>query len=80
MLEPAVAAKSSNYLRYASANKGAMPFMDPSFVNDERIYPNAEVRAKCSFLKETGPFHVSKRYWREIQDAIKRGVLDSIAK
>ena len=72
MQEPKVAAASSNYLRYASANKDASPFIDSSLVKDTRIYPGPEVRAKCAFLKEIGRFEVSKVHWWKILDTASK--------
>ncbi|WP_200875832.1 polyamine ABC transporter substrate-binding protein [Lysobacter antibioticus] len=46
LLDPKVAAAISNHVAYASANKDALPLVDPAIAKDPGVYPPAEVRAK----------------------------------
>ena len=45
LIQGEIAAQGSNYLRYASPNKAAEPFIDPSLSSDPIVYPSEEVRA-----------------------------------
>lgn len=51
MLEAKSAAESSNFLRYASPNKAATPYIDADLLADETIYPKPELLAKCRYFK-----------------------------
>jgi spermidine/putrescine transport system substrate-binding protein len=51
MLEAKSAAASSNFLRYASPNKAAAPFIEKDLLEDETIYPRPELLAKCRYFK-----------------------------
>lgn len=46
LLQPANAAKITDYVAYANANKDATALVDPEIANDPGVYPPAEVRAK----------------------------------
>ncbi|MGN7915858.1 polyamine ABC transporter substrate-binding protein [Lysobacter sp. 22409] len=46
LLDPKVAAAISNHVAYASANKDALPLVDPAIAQDPGVYPPAEVRTK----------------------------------
>ena len=46
LLDPKVAAAISNHVAYASANKDALPLVDPAIAQDPGVYPPVEVRAK----------------------------------
>ena len=43
---PQIAAKNSNFIRYASGNLAAQKLLDPDVLNDPGIYPAPEVLAK----------------------------------
>lgn len=45
LIQGEIAAQGSNFLRYASPNKAAEPFIDPSLLSDPIVYPSAKVRA-----------------------------------
>ena len=45
MLRADVAARNANFLRYASANAAAYPFIEPALYHDHNIYPEAAARA-----------------------------------
>ena len=46
LIQGEIAAQGSNFLRYASPNKAAEPFIDASLLSDPIVYPPAEVRAR----------------------------------
>lgn len=46
IMEPQVTADITNYVWYASANKEAMPLIDPEILEDPAIFPPAETVAK----------------------------------
>ena len=45
-MDPQITADITNYVWYASANKEAMPLIDPEIRNDPAIFPPEEVVAK----------------------------------
>ena len=46
MMKPEVAAANSNFVHYATANKDAVPLLDPSVRDDPGVYPPQEVMDK----------------------------------
>jgi putrescine transport system substrate-binding protein len=50
LLDPQVAATSSNRLHYASANAAARPLLDPAIAADRGLYPTDDVMAKLYVL------------------------------
>jgi putrescine transport system substrate-binding protein len=46
LLDPKVAARNSNLVKYANANLASSQFMDEAVKNDPNIYPPADIRAK----------------------------------
>ncbi|HEY6483461.1 MAG TPA: polyamine ABC transporter substrate-binding protein [Steroidobacteraceae bacterium] len=46
LLEPEVAAKNSNLVKYANVNVASYPLLNPSVRDDPNIYPSAQLRAK----------------------------------
>lgn len=46
LLEPAVAAGISNFVRYATPNEKATPLVDMTLRRDPRVYPTAQVMAR----------------------------------
>jgi putrescine transport system substrate-binding protein len=46
LLRPEVAAKNSNFVKYANSNAASLPFLDAAIKNDPTIYPPAQLRAK----------------------------------
>jgi putrescine transport system substrate-binding protein len=46
LLEPAVAAKNTNFISYANGNLTSQKFVDPSIMDDRTIYPDAATMAK----------------------------------
>jgi spermidine/putrescine-binding protein len=54
VLEPAVAARIVNGVRYASANRAALPLVDPAIRNDPAVYPPPQVLDRCELLDDLG--------------------------
>lgn len=54
MLEPEVAADTTNVTGYATANAAAKPMIKPELANDAAVFPPADVLAKCQPLAELG--------------------------
>ncbi|MEZ5328613.1 MAG: spermidine/putrescine ABC transporter substrate-binding protein [Verrucomicrobiales bacterium] len=52
MMDAKVAAESSNFLWYATPNEKAVPFLNEDLRNEQAIYPEADVLAKCEFQPE----------------------------
>lgn len=52
LLEPKVIASVTNYVKYASANDGAKPFIDKQVAENPGIYPSAEVNEKLFLFTE----------------------------
>lgn len=48
----------TNWTYYGSPNAAADPFIDPAILEDEAIYPSAELREKLYFLEDTGDFEI----------------------
>lgn len=71
MLEAKSAAKSSNFLSYASPNKAAAEFIDAELLADKTINPSPEVLAKCSFfkLRNIDSQRALNTGWRKVQEA-----------
>lgn len=46
LLRPEVIAACTNFTGYASANKAALPFVDPAIAADPAVYPDAEAIAR----------------------------------
>jgi len=68
MLEAKTAAASSNFLRYASTNRKALPLVDPALLADKTIYPPEETLKRCVYLPDWGP---------EFERIINRGWADA---
>jgi spermidine/putrescine-binding protein len=51
-------AELTNWTYYGSPNAAANPFIDADILEDESIYPSEAVRAKLSFLEDTGDFEI----------------------
>jgi putrescine transport system substrate-binding protein len=46
LLEPQVAARNSNLVKYANVNTASLPFLSPAVKNDPNIFPPPEIQAK----------------------------------
>jgi len=54
LLEPEVGAALSNYLRYATPNQAALPFLNEEDRNHPGLYPSEEVRSRMFFFADVG--------------------------
>lgn len=72
MIEAETAAKGSNFLRYASPNKAAEPFIDLNLLADVTIYPPDEIRAKCFSMPIWSKDHlrIMNNGWRLAQEGV----------
>lgn len=72
MLKPETAAKNSNFVRYATANQGALPLLDPTLRNDPAVFPAPEVQAKL-FVPDAYPPKTQQlvtRTWTKVKSAL----------
>lgn len=81
MMGAKVAAQSSNFLRYASPNKAAQPFLEKSLVEDATIYPSAQLLARCSSMPlwDMNEQRTMNEGWRMIQDVVRQYDKESVA-
>ena len=54
MLDPENAAQNADYVGYSTPNEAAWELMDPEVVEDERFYPNPELRSKLEVYENLG--------------------------
>lgn len=54
MLDPAVAAETTNDTGYATANKDALPKIKPELAGDPAVFPPADVLANCEMIHDLG--------------------------
>ncbi len=54
MLDPEVAAQNAEYIGYSTPNVTALQYMDPEMVEDERFYPNKDIRDRLEVYKDLG--------------------------
>jgi spermidine/putrescine transport system substrate-binding protein len=54
MLDPDVAADTTNVTGYPTANKDALPKIKPELANDPAVFPPPEVLANCEMIKDLG--------------------------
>src|SRR5262249_26299318 len=55
LLEPDVAARNANFVKYASPNQAARDKIDPQLLADPAVYPPAAVLERCQWLLDRGP-------------------------
>jgi spermidine/putrescine-binding protein len=68
VLRPAVAARISNGVRYAVANKDALPLVDPGVRDDPVVYAPEEVRRRCKVERDLGSSEeVFSAMWLEVR-------------
>jgi spermidine/putrescine-binding protein len=68
LLEPAVAARIVGGVRYASANRAALPLVDPAIRNDPAVYPPASVLDRCELIEDLGTTTpLLDRLWTEVK-------------
>jgi len=71
LLDAEVGAAITNYTYYASPNAAAMEFILPEIIEDESIFPPAEVEEKLEWLREVGDDAALK--YDELWTAVKAG-------
>jgi spermidine/putrescine-binding protein len=54
VLEPEIAARIVDGVRYASANRAALPRIDAAIRNDPAVYPPKEVLDRCELIEDLG--------------------------
>ena len=54
MLDAEVSAQNNDYVGYSTPNAAAMELMDPEVIEDERFYPNEELREKLEVYENLG--------------------------
>jgi spermidine/putrescine transport system substrate-binding protein len=67
-LDPDVAARISNFTQFSTPNLAARPKIQPELLNNQAIYPPAEVMAKLEFLSDLGS---NLRLYDEVWTQIK---------
>jgi spermidine/putrescine transport system substrate-binding protein len=67
LLDPEIAARNANYVKYPSPNKTAREKVDPKLLKDPAIYPPQEVLDKCQWLQDKGPaVEKIEALWKEV--------------
>jgi spermidine/putrescine-binding protein len=68
LLEPEIAARNANTVRYASPNVTAREYMTKDLLDDPAIYPPQEILDRCQWLKDKGS-DIAKieRLWQEVR-------------
>ena len=68
MLDPDVAADTTNVTGYATSNLAGKPLIQPELLNDPAVFPPAELLSKCEFLMDLGDFTPTlDAAWTEIK-------------
>ena len=73
MLDAEVAAQNADYVGYATPNAAAMELMDPEVIEDERFYPNEELKNKLEVYENLGLEWLGKynEYFLEFKMSIR---------
>ena len=68
ILDPEVGAALSNYLKYPSPNRAAIPHINEADRNNPALYPPDEVRSRLFFLSDVGPaaMDVYQAAWADV--------------
>jgi spermidine/putrescine transport system permease protein len=68
LLDPAVAAEIVNRVRYASANRAALPRIAAAIRSDPAVYPPPDVLGRCELLDDLGDtLPLLDRLWTEVK-------------
>lgn len=69
MLDPQIAARNANFVKYATPNKAAAGSIDPELANDPTVYPSEQVLERCQWLQDRGA-EIAKieRLWQEVRN------------
>ncbi|WP_018460552.1 polyamine ABC transporter substrate-binding protein [Thermus oshimai] len=68
ILDPKVGAQLSNFNRYATPNKAALPYINPQDRKNPAIYPPAEMMKRMEFILDLGK---DNRIYDEVWTAVK---------
>jgi spermidine/putrescine transport system substrate-binding protein len=68
---PEIAAQNAEWVGYGTPNAAAKEFIDPAILEDEGIYPPAEVEARLQWIEDVGPaLELYDRIWTEFKAAV----------
>lgn len=68
LLEPQVAARIVNAVRYAGANRAARQHLDPAILADPAVYPPPEVLDRCELIEDLGEVTpLLDQLWTEVK-------------
>lgn len=68
ILDPKVGAQLSNFNRYATPNKAALPYINPADRKNPAIYPSSELMKRLEFILDLGK---DNRIYDEVWTAVK---------
>lgn len=70
MMRPEVAAKNSDYIKFASPNKAALEFLPAEEVNNEYLYPSGDIGQLGEVFLDLGEFTTEyDKAWTEIKSS-----------
>lgn len=68
---PDIAAQNAEWVGYATPNRAAKEELDPAMLEDEAIYPPAEVEARLQWIEDVGDaLELYDRVWTEFKAAV----------
>jgi spermidine/putrescine transport system substrate-binding protein len=67
---PEIAAQNAEWVGYATPNAAAKEFIDPEMLENEGVYPSAEVSARLQWIEDVGnAYELYDRIWTEFKAA-----------
>jgi spermidine/putrescine transport system substrate-binding protein len=67
---PEVAAQNAEWVGYATPNQASKDFIDPEMLENESVYPTAEVSARLQWIEDVGnAYELYDRIWTEFKAA-----------
>jgi spermidine/putrescine transport system substrate-binding protein len=67
---PEIAAQNAEWVGYATPNAAAKEFIDPEMLENEGVYPTAEVSARLQWIEDVGnAYELYDRIWTEFKAA-----------
>ena len=68
---PEIAAQNAEWVGYGTPNAAAKEFIDPAILEDESIYPPAEVASRLQWIEDVGEaLELYDRIWTEFKAAV----------
>ena len=68
---PEIAAQNAEFVGYGTPNAAAKEFIDPAILEDESIYPPAEVESRLQWIEDVGDaLELYDRIWTEFKAAV----------